>query len=810
VLQDIRYGWRMLARHPGFSAVATLMLAIGIGSNAAIFSAVNEVFLRSAPAVSDPERLVALGRSKTGSDFQNFGHLMFQKYQEHARAFTGLAASHGAQVLLRRDSDTIAIQANLVTGNYFSVLGVPIAAGRGFVPEDDQTPGARPVAIVSHRLWTTQFAADPALINRQIRLNDTDFTVVGLAPKAFRGLELGDSTDVWLPLMMAAQARDRYLDLNGDFFTTLSVVGRLGPGASLAQAEAEMAVLAARIETPDGLTQQRRRIVLTPNVRLPDPEWRAAAVLVVGLLWAAAVGVLLIACLNLACLLLARSAARRQEVAMRAALGAGRGRIVRQLLAEGAALASLGAVAGLVGSHWIAALFRVLVDPNLDFSIDGTVLLFVATVAALAAVAFGLAPALHLTRAGLAAGLKGARAATARRSWLLKGLVGAQVALSLVLLTGAGLFARTLQKSVTVDVGFETQHLWVVRPDLELAGYSRERAQAFREQLAERIAALPGVQHVGAASALARQGNAFGGSERNVELPGPEPGSGDRRETVNFNEVSPRYFETIGVPLIRGRAFTLQDVGGAPRVGVVNDTMARTLWPGADPIGQTLRLVQFMSLSAPIEIVGVVRDSRTIVLSDRPQPELFVPEAQSGSTNLHVLVRADRAPASIGVAIARAIHDLDPTLPRLTPERLSDRIAGDMSDQRMYAALTGLFGALALLLCLIGLAGTMALTVSQRTHEIGIRLALGAQRSSVRRMVVREGLTVMAAGVAIGLLGSVAAARLIANLLYGVSPTDPLTYSAAVAVLLCAGLAACWWPVRRVARIDALSALKQE
>jgi predicted permease len=620
-------------------------------------------------------------------------------------------------------------------------------------------------------------------------------------------LELGESTDVWLPLMMAAQARARLLDLNGDFFPSLGVVGRLKPGVSLEQADAELAVLAARTEQPDGLTKQRRRIVLTPNVRLPDPEWRALAAMILGLLSAVSGAVLLIACANLACLLLARSAGRRQEIAVRAALGAGRGRLIRQLLSEGVALATLGGIAGLFVSHWIAALFRVLVDPNMDFSIDGTVLLFVALLAAFAAVAFGLAPALHLTRAGLAAGLKGTRAATGRRPWLLKVLVSAQVALSLVLLTGAGLFVRTLQKSAAVDVGFETEHLWVAQPNLELAGYSPERARAFYQQLGERVTALPGVQNVGTASAITRQGNDFGG-DREIELPGPEPGSNGRRVKVNFNDVSPRYFETLGVPIVRGRAFTPQDVEGARLVGVVNDAMARAFWPDADPIGQTLRLVRF-GPAPPIEIVGVVRDSRTIVLKP-PQPELFVPEAQSDRRNLTVFVRANQAPAGIGLAIAQAMHDLDPTLPRLPPEPLSDRIVNGLSDQQMWAALTSLFAALALLLALIGLAGTMAFTVSQRTREIGIRLALGAQRSAVRRMVVREGLAVTAAGVAIGLVGSVAATRAVASLLHGVSPTDPMTFAVAVIVLLGGGFVACWWPAHRVAHLNALSALRHE
>lgn len=809
LLQDIRYGWRMFARHPGFSAVASATLAIGIGSNTAIFSAFNEVFVRDAPAVAEPARLVALGRTGGDGTFDGFGHLAYLKYRDQAQSFTGLAASRGAQVLLRRGDDTVVIEARLVSGNYFSVLGVPIAPGRGFLPEEDRTPGAHPVAVVSQAFWRSQLGSDPGLHDRRIRLNDTDFTVVGVVPRTFRGLELGEGDDIWLPLMMETEARARFPQLNSDFFSTLSVVGRLKPGVSVEQAGAELAVLAARIEVPDGHTKRQRRVMVTPNIRLPDPAWRGEATSILGILSAASALVLLIVCANLACLLLARSAARQQEIAVRVALGAGRSRIVRQLLSEGVVLATWGAAGGLLLSYWIAALFRRLVDPNLDFGIDGTVLLFAALIAAFAAMAFGLSPALHLTRVGAASDMKSRRAATGRRPWVLRALVGGQVALSLVLLTGAGLFVRTLQKAGSVDIGYETQHLWLVEPDLELAGYSVERAHEFYRRVAERIAALPGVQAVSTASAVTRYSNWMGG-DKEIALAGPEPGPGDRRAKVNFNEISPRYFETLGVPIVRGRDIMPEDSASAPRVAVVNDTMARAFWPGADPIGRTLRLVGFLSLSPPIEIVGVVRDSRTIILDDRPRPELFVPEAQNRRKNLAILARADDAQAGVAAAVAQIIHDQDPALPRMTPERLSDRMGKGLSDKRMYAELTSLFGALALVLALVGLAGTMAFTVSQRTREIGIRMALGAQRREVWRMVVREGLVVTVAGAVAGLLGSLAVARLLASLLYGVTPTDPLTFATSAIVLLAGAVLACWWPARRATRIDPLTALRHE
>ncbi len=799
----------MLAKRPGFAAVVVITVALGIGANAAIFSAVNEVFLRTVPTVADPDRLVVLFRSSPGRDFEGFGHLAYLKYRTQVRSFSGLAASRGARLLWRDGQETRVLEAKLVTGDYFSVLGVPIAVGRGFTPEDDRTPGAHPVAVISHDLWKRGFGLDRGLIGRSLHLNDTEFTIVGVAGEGFRGLEVGEAVDIWLPLMMEAEARPMFPVLNDDFFSSLQVVGRLRPGVSRQAAEAELAVVALQIERPIGAQRQPRRVALTPHVRLPDPAWRADAVSALALLSSLTGLLLLVVCANLAGLLLARSVTRRQEMAVRLAVGAGRGRILRQYFNELLVLAAAGAVAGLVVSNWITRLIQARLGEELDLGIDRNVLLFVALLAVVTAALVGLAPALQATRRDVATELKGQRTTTIRRSWLLNGLVVGQVAAALVLVTGAGLFVRTLQKASAVEVGYETEHLYLVAPDLELAGYSDDGARDFYRRLSEGLEALPGVKAVSRASAVARYGNWFWGG-RQIVLEGGEEQPGGARVEVEYNEVAPGFFETLGLPLVRGREFTAQDDASAPLVAVVNETMARQLWPAEDPLGKRVRFVQFMGLSDPVEIVGVARDSHTIILDPRVRPEIYFPLEQSRRSNSKLLVRAAAGSAGIAAAIRREVSRLDPALPPAEVETLAGRLEAGISDRRLYAELAALLGGLALLLAAMGLYGTLAFSVSQRTRDIGIRLALGGQRGAVLWLVIREGLAVAAVGMVVGLLGGLALSRFLASRLYGITSTDPLTFAASLLVLSAVAFLACWAPARRASEVDPLVALRYE
>ncbi len=806
-LQSVRHALRILAKRPAFTAVASLTIALGVGANTAIFSVVNEVFLRG-PQVRDAGRLVALGRVTPDRGYQGFGHLAFLKYREQARSFTGLLAKRGATLLWHQGEQTVPLDGELVTANYFALLGVVIAPGRDFLPEEDSTPGAHPVAIVSHELWRTRLGADPAAIGRQIRLNDTWFTIVGVAPAGFRGLELGDAMDVWLPLMMEVEARPMFPVLNSDFFTSLRVVGRLRAGVSRAQAVTELTVLSSRFERRDA-QGQGPRVVLTPHVRFPDPEFRRYAVTVLTPLAAAATLVLLIVAANLAGLLLARSASRKREIAVRLALGAGRARLVRQLLGESVLLAVPGALAGLLVSVWLTALIRAEAGAELHFGVDLRVLLFAGLVAVLTCVAFGLVPALHATRGDLVADLKDQGASTRRRSWLRDALVAGQVGVSLVLLAGAGLFVRTLQKAAALDVGFETRHLLQFQINLGQAGYDEAGAREFQQRLTERLLALPGVRAVSLASAAPVNRGFWGPRDIEVEGQGPAPGS--RGIPVEYNEITPRYFETLGLSLSRGRDFTAADDARAPAVAVVNETAARQFWPGADPIGRTVRLVRFMGLSDPVEIVGVVPDVRIVVQDERPRPELTVPLAQHFHREpTTVLVRVAGGTERVAAALPGELRQLGPGLPPVAVESAARWVARQFSDQRLYAKLVGLFGALAVLLAAIGVYGTLALDVSQRTREIGVRMALGAPARAVVWLVVRKVLGMALPGAAVGLAGSFVLMRFVRGLLYGVAPTDPAALGAAVCVLLAATLLAAWLPARRAARVDPVVALRYE
>ena len=813
MLQDLRFALRMLRKHPVFSAVAVLTLALGVGANAALFSVTDTLFLRSPRGVAAPERLVVLGRSSSTSRWSGFGHLAFRRYQGAARSFSGLVAARGATALLHIGGETLPLSAVLVTGDYFGVLGVRMARGRGFRPEEDSVPGAAPVVILSDATWRSRFGSDATAVGRTVRLNDTEFTIIGVAPPGFRGLDVDEQRDVWIPLMMEAQIRPLFPVLNSDFVSSLRVVGRLAPGVSLPQAQAELDVLAARFERPQGPKGEVSRVVASPHIGFPDPAWRADAVAYLAPLWGAAVLVLLVVCTNLAGLLLARAASRRREVAVRLAIGAGRGRLVRQLLGESLVLAVPGTLGALVVARAVTALVRVRVANDMDFGVDGRVLAFTAAVAAVACAAFGLVPALQAVRGDPAGDLRGDATGGPGRARLRFALVATQVGASLMLCVGAGLLVRTLRKAAAVDVGFETRHLLIASPGLEVAGYDEARAAQFYPRLAETLAQVPGVRSVAWASA-APVDPGFLHDARQIAIGGGAP-SDAPRVAADYNEVSAGYFATLGQGAVHGRTFTAADDSAAPLVAVVNEAMARRHFAGQDPIGRELRLVLFMDYSPLISIVGVVPDVRTTSLDAVVRPEVFVPRAQYAARRQHlqrdavVLVRADRE-APVAAAVRSILRQLDPDLPPVRVTSLADRMAERLSDRRLYAELIGLFGALALLLAAVGLYGVLAFEVARRTREIGIRMALGARPAMVLRMVMRRGLAAAGTGLALGLAGGAMLTRVLRAMLYGVTPGDPVTFVAAALVIVGATLVASWLPARRAMRVDPVIALRAE
>ena len=810
--QDFRSAAAILRKSPGFSLTVVLMLALGLGASIGFFSTLNDVFWRAPRGVQEEERLLVLRRSLDGKD-EGFSHLGYLAYRQQASSFSDLFAYRSATVVLRDGDAPVRLETKLVTENFFAALGVRIAHGRDFRPEEHQTPGTHPVAIVSYRLWQQRFNSDPGLVGRTVRLDNTPFTIVGIAPAGFGRLELelAGPPDLWLPLMMEAQVHVMFPTLNSDFFSSLNVIGRLRPGVSRQQAEAELAVVSARIEKLDAKTGRQKHVVLYPHLWCHDPAFRAEAVSILGLLNGIVGLVLLIVCANVANLFLARVTTRRKEIAVRLALGAGRGRIVRQLAGESVLLAMIGAIPGLGVAWGVAGLFWKPTGPPMETAgFDHRIALYAVTLAALVGLACGLGPAWLATRRDLSADLKaGAGQATPARSRLRTALLVAQISAPLVLLNGAGLFIRTLQKLSTIDFGFPTEHLLVVRTDLSLADYPAERAGAFHRQLTQRIVALPGVQSVTRAAQLPRGDHGFWGT-RQVVPEGGEQGSSDAGVVVEYNEVAPDYFATLGVPLVRGREFTARDSATAPRVVIVNETLARRLWPGEDPLGKRLRFDGMMGLGPFHEVVGLARDLRRFFREEKPPPQVYLALEQSQNTDAPILVRLRDGGRAIAALIQNEQRRLDPGLPPATIESFRAVLAERQSDERMNAVLAGLFGGVALALAAFGLYSVLAYAVAQRTREIGVRMALGAQSSDVLRLVVHEGLAVTAAGVGLGLAVNFGLLRVLANQLYGVTPLDPTAAAASVAIVVGVALLASWLPARQATRVDPLVALRAE
>lgn len=810
MVQSIRVALRVVLKYPGFALAAVLTLGLGIGANVALFSVANTFLLRPPSGVAAPERLVVLGRMSSDGHWRGFGHESYKRYRDAARSFSGLTAFRGATVLWSAGDETVPLRAMLVTGDYFGVLGVRMAKGRGFLHDEDRTPGAAPVVVVSDEAWRERFGSDTTLVGQTVRLNGREFTVVGIAPRGFQGLQPDDGIDVWIPLMMEGAVRPSFPLLNSDFFSVLTVVGRLARGVELAQAQAELNVLAGRFERPEGPARKAVRVVATPHLSLPDPGWRGYVTGFLVPLFGAAALVLLVVCANLAGLLTARSTARRHEMAVRLALGAGRGRLAGQMVGEGMVFVIPGALAGLFVSRLGVALIRAQDAQGLTVRMDGRVLAFTAALSVASVLLFALLPAVQAAPRNPARALKDDRGTGPRRSRLRAGLVTAQVAASLVLVTGTGLLARTIRKAMAADVGFETRHLLSFGLDLTLAGYTDEQMLEFYPRVATALSAMPGVRSVSWASDEPTGNDSWPVIVDAGASPGEMP-----RIDVRFNEIGPRYFTTAGIPVVRGRGIAAGDDNKAPLVAVISESMARRQWPKGDPIGKRLRLVLFMHYSPPLEIVGVVPDVGTVSLDTAVRPEVFVAHAQYAGRRegiarfVHVLVRV--GPGFSGrSAIQDAIHRLDPGLPRVSVESVADEMSHRLEDQRLYAELLGSFGALALLLAAIGLYGLLAFDIACRSREIGVRMALGATRRNILRTVMRQGLLLVAMGIGLGLVGAALLTKTLASLLYGVSSYDTVTFMAASIIILGVALLAIWLPARHATEVEPVRALHAE
>jgi predicted permease len=805
--QDIRFGLRMLRKSPGFTLVAVLSLTLGIGANTAIFSLINTTLLRPLP-IANPEQLVALNNSEENRRFPTFSYPNYKDFRDRNEVFSGLIAYQLAPISLSHDGINERLWGYEVTGNYFEVLGVNAAAGRLISPDDDAVAGASPVAVVSYKSWKQRFGGEPGIVGRDVIVNGRSYTIIGVAPQGFYGTEIISAPDMWFPVAMQAQLEtgNKWLDKRG--VENLFVQGRLKPGVGMAQAQASLNDIALQLEREYPVENEDKRVALSA-AGLFGNSFRGPVLGFAGLLMVVVGLVLLLACTNLANLLLARAADRRREIAVRLALGASRARLVRQLLTESLLLACGGGALGLLLAFRLVALavsFKMPIDVpvTIDLYMDYRVFIFTCLISLATGVLFGLLPAWQATKTDLVPALKDEFSFGARRSWLKNSLIVFQVTLSLVLLIGGGLMMRALQQAQTINLGFTPQRAGEVSFDLRLQGYDEVRGRAFQKQLLERVRALPGVQSAGIAD-LAPVDLHF--SRDRVLIEGQPLERLEKAPVAMINRASPGYFQAMDTRLVAGRDFTEQDDDKAPRVAIINETFARRFWPGEDPIGK--RFSQGGPESPKREVIGVVQDGKYAGLNEDPKPFVSRPLWQTYSGSTTVIARGAGDPQQLIALVRSEVQQLDPNLP-LASRTLIERMNLPLLPARLAATVLGGFGLVALALAAIGIYGVMSYAVAKRTHEIGVRMALGAQRADVLKLVIGQGLTLTLIGMAIGSLAALALTRAMTSLLFGVSATDPLTYVGVAVLLGAVALLACYLPARRASRVDPMVALRCE
>jgi predicted permease len=799
--QDMRYGARMLMKSLGFTVVAVITLALSIGANAAIFSVVNATLLRPLP-YDAPDRLIMIRETKL-PEFRDFsvGPGDFLDWKKQNTVFERLVAMSGSSLTLVGAGDPELILGMRVTDGFFAMLGARPQIGRDFLSEEDQ-PGRDNVVIISHGVWQRRFGGNPNIINQAITLSGRSYTVIGVMPATFR---FGDSgAEFWKPMAFTAgqaQQRDRYLE----------VIGRLRPDVALDQARLEMGMIADRLAKQYPDSNAGWNVTLMPLLEYAVKDVKLALLSLLG----AVAFVLLIACVNIANLLLARSAAREKEIAVRASLGASRARIARQLLTESLLLALFGGAAGLALASWGMDLLLSLAPEDLprlsDVSLDSRALVFTYALTLLVGLGFGLFPALQSSRPNLNETLKDAgRAATddRRRRLVRSALIVAEIALALVLLVGAGLLIESFLRLRRVSPGFNTAGALVVGIPLSQRKYPEEDQQAaFYAQLIERVAALPGVEAAGGVSILPLGGGSF---IDGFVIEGRPPYPAGEEPSADWYSATPGYFKAMGIPLLRGRLFTERDAKGAPRVVIINETMAKRFFPGEDPIGK--RLHSSGGLTLYREIVGVVGDVKHHGLDRETAAQIYEPNAQwpSPYSYMALIARASGDPTSLTAAIRGEVLKIDKDQPVVGVRTLDQFLSTSVAQQRFSALLFGIFAVAAMALACVGIYGVLSYSVAQRRREIGVRMALGAGSRDVLKLVVGQAMLLTLAGVAIGLGAAFALTRPMGALLFGVSPTDPMTFGLVALILVAVALLAALVPARRATKIDPLIALKYE
>jgi predicted permease len=819
-LQDVRYALRGLRKNPGFAIVCVLTLALGIGANTAMFTVFNAVLLRPVPGVANPGGLVILERlQKNNPDF-SFGYPDYLDYRNQNQSFAGLAARCRTALTLSHGT-TERITGELVSGNYFAVLGVNPAIGRLVAPEDVQTEGEAPVAVVSYGIWQRVFGSDPEIAGKNILLNGQRFTVVGVAARDFAGTTVGSPTDVWLPLTMQPAAIPRMSRgvLRNRNAGWIEIFGRLKPHVSLDAARGELQIIAGRLAAAYPASNEHRGVDVIPSFGM-DPDDRDALRKFFGLLIASVGILLLISCSNVANLLLARADSRRREIAVRLALGAGRGRLVRQLLTEGLLLSFLASALGLLMTPWAGNLILAFRQPlyalhNVDTSPDARVLVFALLVALLTGMLFSLAPALQSSKPDLVVTLKDNTPGAGRRSRLRSVLVASQVALSLVLLIVAGMTVRRMQKIVNQNPGFTTSHILMMSVSPSIQGYSETQGERLYEELLARVERIPGIQSASLAVTVppedwsTRVSIFYEGQAPPLDyFRGHEFEVGIR---VDMNTVAPDYFKTMGISMLRGRDFSERDKTGAPLVAIVSQQLAQRLWPGEDVVGKRIEWPSWQGEPRPpVEIIGVSADAKyRSLLADAPLL-LYVPEFQnySGAQTLVVHTAAD--PEQLLGAVRSALASVDQNLPVFAVKTISEQMGDSLWQPRMAAGILGSFSIFALILAAVGLYAVVSQWMGQRTREIGIRMALGAKPQDVMRLTLGYGTGLALWGIVAGILFASVLTRFVSALLFGTSSSDVLTMAVIAVFLLLVALAACFVPARRAMRVDPMVALRHE
>ncbi len=814
VWRDLRYALRMLRRNPGFTAAAVVTLALGIGANTAIFSIVNALMFRPLPGVEDMDRLVQVfRRSHTGGGLiTNVSYPNYRDWRDQNQVFSGLAAYRDVILSLNTGDNPDRVRGAIVSGNYFDVLGVKAARGRTFIPEEDSVPGAHPVAVISYGCWKRRFPSEQSPVGRTIELNRHSFVVVGVARRDFDGTEVGRPIEVWVPMMMETAVWPGGRDfLSARYWSLIQVVGRLRSGTSLRQAQANMDTIARGLELAYPKENGGIGVGLYPRMGL-YPFERAKLGAFVAILMAVVGLVLLIACANVANLILARGAARRKEIAVRLAMGAGRPRLIGQILVENTFLALCGGTAGVLGAAWGGDLLVRLAAgadffPSTDYSLDGRVYCFAALLSLCTGILVGVVPALRMSKVDPVSILKEAASACGRRSGPHNLLVISQIALSLMLLVVAVLLAGTLRNYLSVNPGFEMKGVLSASLDPGLQLYSEAQGRLFYGNLLDSVRALPGVQ----SASLADAAPISGGSSMTTVL---DYGRGRVRGLfdlpVNLTVVTPGYFQTLSIQIAQGR--DLNDYGGdgALRIAVINQAMAQRLWQGADPIGK--RFITSQQGRPEYQIVGVAKDVRHSLVEPQAMA-MYVPFGQHYQSEMTLLVRTAGSPANLLPAILREVHGLDRSLAVYDAGRLSDDIRNTLKPLEASATIIAFFALIALALAVVGIYGVVSYSVARRTSEIGIRVALGAERSDVLKLVMSQGMVLACTGVAAGTVMALGITRFlsrIANRIVPLPSLDPIVFAAAALFLLSVALLAVYLPARRATKVDPLTALRHE